>query len=88
MKRACLTLASLIAAASLSQVVLANGQGTPIEPAPAPQILEPSGPAPADVQSSSQSGQNWWLIALSAAVAIGIIIAISDDGSDATASTQ
>ena len=88
MKRACLALALLVAASGSFQPVLANGQGTPIEPAPAPQVLEPSGPAPSDVQSSTQSGQNWWLIALSAAVAIGIIIAISDDGDDSTTGTQ
>jgi hypothetical protein len=88
MKRAASSFATLLVAAALTQGVWANGQGTPIEPAPAPQTLEPSGSAPAAVQSSSQSGQNWWLIALSAAVAIGIIVAISDDGEDATTGTQ
>lgn len=88
MKFACLMIVSVVMASTLSGAVLANGQGSPIEPAPAPQALEPSGSAPAAIQSSSQSGQNWWLIALSAAVAIGIIVAISDNGSDATSETQ
>jgi hypothetical protein len=32
-----------------------NGQGTPIEPAPAPAPMEPAGPAPAAVQTTTQA---------------------------------
>lgn len=67
-------------ATSLTTVAFANGGGTPIEPStPAPAELEPAGPAPAEVQQEVESSQNWWLIALAAAIAIGIIIAVSDD---------
>ncbi len=67
-------------ATSLSTAAFANGQGTPIEPSePAPAPLEPAGPAPAATVQEVESQQNWWLIALAAAIAIGIIIAVSDD---------
>ena len=69
-------------AASLSTVAFANGQGTPIEPAPTPAPLEPAGPAPAATVEEASSSQNWWLIALAAAIAIGIIIAVSDNNDD------
>jgi hypothetical protein len=78
---------AVVLASSLTTAAFANGQGTPIEPAPAPEVMPPAGPAPAAVQTSTQAGQNWWLIALAAAIAIGIIIAISDDDEDTTDGT-
>ncbi|BCW89257.1 hypothetical protein sos41_24140 [Alphaproteobacteria bacterium SO-S41] len=72
-------------AASLTTGALANGQGTPIEPAPQPApVLEPAGPAPAATVQEASSSQNWWLIALAAAIAIGIIIAVADDDDDSS----
>ena len=49
---------AIVAAASLAH---ANGQGTPIEPvpAPAPTVLEPAGPAPA-VQAPAPRRQSSW----------------------------
>ncbi len=64
---------------SLVSSALANGQGTPVEPAPQPAQLEPQGPAPEQVVQKTQSSQNWWLIALAAVVIIAIIIIASDD---------
>jgi hypothetical protein len=69
-------------AASMTTSALANGQGTPVEPAPQPQQLEPAGPAPAATVEKTQSSQNWWLIALAAVIIIAIIIIASDDDDD------
>jgi len=70
--------------ASLTTSALANGQGSPVEPAPmpAPTQLEPAGPAPAAVVEKTQSSQNWWLIALAAIIIIAIIVIASDDDDD------
>lgn len=72
-----------VVATSFTTAALANGQGTPIEPArpmpPAPTVLQPAGPAPAATVQKTATSQNWWLIALAAAIAIGIIIAVDED---------
>jgi hypothetical protein len=75
--------AALLAMA-LTTSALANGQGSPVEPAPmpAPTQLEPAGPAPAATVEKTQSSQNWWLIALAAVIIIAIIIIASDDDDD------
>lgn len=78
---------AVVLASSLTMPAFANGQGTPIEPAPVPEVMPPAGPAPAAVQTTTQAGQNWWLIALAAAIAIGIIIAVSDDDDETTDGT-
>ncbi len=71
-------------AVSLTTSALANGQGSPVEPAPmpAPTQLEPAGPAPAATVEKTQSSQNWWLIALAAVIIIAIIVIASDDDDD------
>ncbi len=69
-------------ALSLTTSALANGQGSPIEPAPTPVPLEPAGPAPAQTVEKTQSSQNWWLIALAAVIIIAIIVIVSDDDDD------
>jgi hypothetical protein len=71
-------------AAALTTSALANGQGSPVEPAPmpAPTQLEPAGPAPAATVEKTQSSQNWWLIALAAVIIIAIIVIASDDDDD------
>ncbi len=83
MKRIVSLAAAAAIAASMTTAAFANGQGTPIEPArpmpPAPTILQPAGPAPAATVQKTASSQNWWLIALAAALAIGIIIAVDED---------
>ncbi len=83
MKRIVSLATAAVIAAAFTTSALANGQGTPIEPArpmpPAPTVLQPAGPAPAATVTKTASSQNWWLIALAAAVAIGIIIAVDED---------
>ena len=83
MKRFANLAVAAVVAASFTTAAFANGQGTPIEPArplpPAPTVLEPAGPAPAATVQKTASSQNWWLIALAAAIAIGIIIAVDED---------
>jgi len=75
---------AMLLAASMTTSALANGQGSPVEPAPmpAPTQLEPAGPAPAAMVEKTQSSQNWWLIALAAIIIIAIIIIASDDDDD------
>lgn len=82
MKRMFALGSAALLAASMTTSALANGQGTPVEPMPQPQQLEPQGPAPAQVVEKTQSSQNWWLIALAAIIIIAIIVIASDDDDD------
>jgi len=77
---------AMLLAASMTTSALANGQGSPVEPAPmpAPTQLEPAGPAPAAMVEKTQSSQNWWLIALAAIIIIAIIVIASDDNNNDT----
>ena len=81
---------AMLLAASMTTSALANGQGSPVEPAPmpAPTQLEPAGPAPAAMVEKTQSSQNWWLIALAAIIIIAIIVIASDDNSNDNTSNQ
>jgi hypothetical protein len=83
-------LLTLAGAATLTAVLclpaFANGQGSPVEPAPQqePVALEPAGPAPVATVATTASDTNWWLIGLGAAAVVGVVVLISDNDSDST----
>lgn len=76
---------ALISAAALAGLMTsgayANGRGVPTAPAapppPPPPPVQPAPPAPPEVVKKSESGSNWWLVALGLGMAAGIIVAIT-----------
>ncbi len=85
--RALVATGIFVSSLSSTPAAFANGQGSPIEPAPEtqqPVVLEPAGPAPAETVKKSSEGTNWWLIGLGAAAVVGLVILFADDDEDDT----